>query len=75
MSENTVNNVLKAMGYDTKTEVCGHGFRTMAHGALVESGLWSDDAIERQLSHKERNIGRAAYIHASERLDERRLII
>jgi integrase len=50
MSENTVNSALRAMGYDTKTEVCGHGFRTMARGALGESGLWSDDAIERQLS-------------------------
>lgn len=26
MSENTVNSALRAMGYDTKTEVCGHGF-------------------------------------------------
>ena len=42
MSENTVNSALRAMGYDTKTEVCGHGFRTMARGALGESGLWSD---------------------------------
>lgn len=30
MSENMVNDALRAMGYDTKTEVCGHGFRTMA---------------------------------------------
>lgn len=71
MSENTVNSALRAMGYDTKTEVCGHGFRTMARGALGESGLWSDDAIERQLSHSERNNVRAAYIHTSEHLDER----
>lgn len=75
MSENTVNNALRTMGYDTKTEVCGHGFRTMARGALGESGLWSDDAIERQLSHSERNSVRAAYIHTSEHLDERRLMI
>ena len=75
MSENTVNNALRAMGYDTKTEVCGHGFRTMARGALGESGLWSDDAIERQLSHTERNNVRAAYIHTSEYLDERRLMV
>lgn len=75
MSENTVNNALRAMGYDTKTEVCGHGFRTMARGALGESGLWSDDAIERQLSHSERNNVRAAYIHTSEHLDERRLMV
>lgn len=30
MSENTVNKALRVMGYDTKTEICGHGFRTMA---------------------------------------------
>lgn len=75
MSENTVNSALRAMGYDTKTEVCGHGFRTMARGALGESGLWSDDAIERQLSHSERNSVRAAYIHTSEHLEERRLMV
>ena len=39
MSENTVNSALRAMGYDSKTEVCGHGFRTMGRGALGESGL------------------------------------
>lgn len=75
MSENTVNTALRAMGYDTKTEVCGHGFRTMARGALGESGLWSEDAIERQMSHSERNNVRAAYIHTSEHLDERRLMV
>ena len=75
MSENTVNSALRAMGYDTKTEVCGHGFRTMARGALGESGLWSDDAIERQLSHLERNNVRAEYIHTSEHLDERQLMV
>ncbi|PLN70053.1 integrase, partial [Klebsiella pneumoniae] len=37
--------------------------------------LWSDDAIERQLSHSERNSVRAAYIHTSEHLEERRLMI
>lgn len=47
----------------------------MDFGALGESGLWSDDAIERQLSHSERNHVRAAYIHTSEHLDERRLMV
>lgn len=28
------HSALRAMGYDTKTEVYGHGFRTMARGAL-----------------------------------------
>ncbi len=54
MSENTVNKALRVMGYDTKTEVCGHGFRTMACSSLIESGLWSRDAVERQMSHQER---------------------
>ncbi|MCC8381852.1 integrase arm-type DNA-binding domain-containing protein [Xenorhabdus sp. PB30.3] len=75
MSENTVNNALRTMGYDTQTEVCGHGFRTMARGAMGESGLWNDDAIERQLSHIERKDTRAAYIHTSKHLEERRLMI
>lgn len=41
MSENTVNKALRNMGFDTKTDVCGHGFRTMACSAMIESGLWS----------------------------------
>ncbi len=74
MSENTVNAALRRMGYDTKTEVCGHGFRAMACSALVESGLWSRDAVERQMSHQERNGVRAAYIHKAEHIEERRLM-
>lgn len=75
MSENTVNKALRVMGYDTKVEVCGHGFRTMACCSLIESGLWSRDAVERQMSHMERNSVRAAYIHKAEHLDERRLML
>ncbi len=75
MSENTINTALRRMGYDTKTEVCGHGFRAMACSALVESGLWSRDAVERQMSHQERNGVRAAYIHKAEHLEERRLMV
>ncbi len=75
MSENTVNKALRVMGYNTKVEVCGHGFRTMACSSLIESGLWSRDAVERQMSHMERNSVRAAYIHKAEHLDERRLML
>jgi integrase len=75
ISENTVNKALRTMGYDTKAEVCGHGFRTMACSALIESGLWSRDAVERQMSHQERNSVRAAYIHKAEHLEERRLML
>lgn len=72
MSENTINKALRTMGFDTKTEVCGHGFRAMACSALIESGLWSRDAVERQMSHQERNSVRAAYIHKAEHMEERR---
>ncbi|MDE9460928.1 tyrosine-type recombinase/integrase [Xenorhabdus bovienii] len=75
MSESTVNNASRGMGYDTKTDVCGHGFKTMARGAMGESGLWNDDAIECQLSHVERKNVRAAYIHTSKHLDERWLMV
>jgi len=75
MSENTVNKALRSMGYDTTVEVCGHGFRAMACSALIESGKWSRDAVERQMSHQERNSVRAAYIHKAEHLDERRLML
>lgn len=52
MSENTINKALRVIGYDTKTEICGHGFRTMACSALNESGRWSKDAIERQAQQR-----------------------
>lgn len=38
MSENTINHALQTMGYNTKKDVCSHGFRTMACSALIESG-------------------------------------
>lgn len=34
MSDNTINKALRVMGYDTKKDVCGHGFRAMACSAL-----------------------------------------
>ncbi|MBP2170696.1 integrase [Erwinia toletana] len=71
ISEGTTNKALRIMGYNSKTEICGHGFRTMACSALVESGLWSRDAVERQMSHQERSGVRAAYIHKAEHMDER----
>ena len=46
----------------------------MACSALVESGLW-EKAIERQMSHKERNNVRAAYTHKVEFLEKRRMIM
>ncbi|MBJ5578510.1 tyrosine-type recombinase/integrase [Salmonella enterica subsp. enterica serovar Derby] len=75
MSENTINKALRQMGYDTKTQICGHGLRTMACSSLVESGIWTEDAIERQMSHKEQNNVRAAYTHKAKHITQRRLMI
>ncbi len=75
VSEGTVNKALARMGYCTKTQVCGHGFRAMACSALVESGQFSRDAIERQMSHQERSGVRAAYVHKAEFLAEREKIM
>ena len=75
MCENTVNKALRLMGYDTKMNICGHGFRAMACSALMESGLWSQDAVERQMSHQERNTVRMAYIHKAEHLEARKALM
>jgi integrase len=69
MSNNTVNAALRRLGY-SRTEMTGHGFRSMASTLLNEQG-WNRDAIERQLAHAERDAIRAAYNYA-EFLPERR---
>lgn len=75
MSENTLNKAIRKLGYDTKTELCLHGFRAIACSALVEASIWGRDAIERQMSHQERNHVRAAYIHKAEHIMERTKMI
>jgi len=69
ISENTLNGALRRLGY-TKEEICAHGFRSMASTLLNEQG-WNRDAIEKQLSHGERDAIRASYNFA-QYLPERR---
>jgi len=69
MSENTINVALRRLGYD-KTEMTGHGFRSMASTLLNEHG-WHKDAIERQLAHTPKDKVRASYNYA-EHLPERK---
>ncbi len=75
ISESTINKTLRRMGYDTKTDVCGHGFRGMACSALVQSTLFQKEAVEKQMSHQERDQVRLAYTHQAEYLDERKAMI
>jgi integrase len=60
LSENTLNGALRSLGY-AQNEATAHGFRASASTLLNESGLWSADAIERQLAHVESNDVRRAY--------------
>lgn len=69
ISENTINNALRTMGYDGQTHV-SHGFRSTASTLLHEMGFDSQ-VIELQLAHSDRNKVRAVYNRA-ERLAERR---
>ncbi|MEQ1667441.1 MAG: tyrosine-type recombinase/integrase, partial [Sulfuriferula sp.] len=63
MSENTLNKALRTLGYDTKTQMTGHGFRSIASTLLNEQG-YNRDAIEMQLAHSENDSVRAAYNRA-----------
>ena len=70
MSDNAVRTALRTMGY-TNDGITPHGFRAMASSMLNEMGKWNPDAIERQLSHKDKNVIRRSYNHA-QHLEERR---
>lgn len=52
MSEAAVNAALRRLGYDTRTEITGHGFRAMARTILHEELEISRDVIEHQLAHR-----------------------
>lgn len=60
LSENTVNQAFRRMGYAVG-EVTAHGLRTTASTLLNESGKWSPDAIERSLAHADKDAVRGTY--------------
>lgn len=75
MSDNTMRHALqKRLGWDGtkdgKSKAVPHGFRANASSILNEQGF-NPDAIERQLSHMERDGVRAAYTHHARYLGER----
>ncbi|WP_233831765.1 tyrosine-type recombinase/integrase [Paraburkholderia sp. ZP32-5] len=51
MSEATINAALRRLGYDTRTEITGHGFRAMARTILHEELEHKPEVIEHQLAH------------------------
>jgi integrase len=69
ISENTMNQALRRMGFD-QAQQTAHGFRATASTMLNESGKWSSDAIEVELAHIDINAVRRAY-HRATYWDER----
>lgn len=61
ISEATVNAALRRLGYDTKTEITGHGFRAMARTILHEELHIKPEVIEHQLAHRVPDTLGAAY--------------
>jgi len=51
MSEAAINAALRRLGYDTRTEITGHGFRAMARTILHEELEEKPEVIEHQLAH------------------------
>lgn len=61
MSDAALNASLQRMGYDTKTEITGHGFRAIARTLLHERLGLDPHIIEHQLAHKVPDALGAAY--------------
>jgi integrase len=51
MSDGAINAALRRLGYDTRTEITGHGFRAMARTILHEELHQKPEVIEHQLAH------------------------
>jgi integrase len=74
MSDAAVNAALRRMGYDTKTEITGHGFRAMARTILAEELHQKPEVIEHQLAHKVPDALGSAY-NRTKFLKERRAMM
>ncbi|OKO77872.1 integrase arm-type DNA-binding domain-containing protein [Bradyrhizobium sp. AS23.2] len=66
LSSRTLCQRLRALGIDTKTEHCAHGFRTTFstlchHEEIEEAKAWDGDVIELQLAHLESDSVKAIY--------------
>lgn len=61
MSGAAINAALRRLGYDTKEEITGHGFRAMARTILHEELELDPAVIEHQLAHKVPDANGEAY--------------
>ena len=70
MSENTMNQALKRLGYDGDTQTI-HGFRATARTLIVEKLRYPENLVEMQLGHNVRDLHGRAY-NRTVFIDERR---
>ena len=70
LSPAAVGAALQRMGYDTKTEITGHGFRAMARTLLAERLKFDPQIIEHQLAHRVPDALGSAY-NRSKFIDDR----
>jgi integrase len=52
MSDAAVNAALRRLGFDTRTEITGHGVRAMARTLLHEQLGFAPEIVEHQLAHR-----------------------
>lgn len=61
MSDAAINAALRRLGFDTKDEITGHGFRAMARTILHEELHVKPEVIEHQLAHNVPDVLGTAY--------------
>ncbi len=74
MSDAAINAALRRLGYDTRTEITGHGFRAMARTILHEELQQKPEVIEHQLAHAVPDALGSAY-NRTKFLKERRVMM
>lgn len=74
MSDNTINAALRTLGYSTREQITGHGFRATARTLIRELLGWDREVIERHLAHvSDEELG-GSYDRATH-LDQRRRMV
>lgn len=74
MSDAAINAAYRRLGIDTRTELTGHGWRSVARTMLHERLGYQPDVIERQLAHAVKDANGTAY-NRTKFLDERRAMM
>lgn len=69
-----MNAALRRLGYDSRTEITGHGFRAMARTILDEVLGFRPDFIEHQLAHAVKDPNGRAYNRTAHLAERRKMM-